>query len=286
MTGQFLDYDVEGLRRLVERVAGEVAGFLRDRFGEPGVGEVVGRHAYDDDESIRADVEAERLAIELLVGEGVRGSVVTEERGLVKLGDEPLLFVLDPLDGSRNYASRIPWYAVSIAVAPLSREVGLADVVAGAVAPGFGLVFSFARGVGAFEGGSRVSCRGPRRPVVLAYYETASQARLVEAYRSRMPGRSIRVLGSSSLEIVWASMGVVEVFMDLRGRLRTVDVAAALGFALEAGARVALGNPSASLVRLERVGPVIVSCYEDAWSVATSVVEGVREFVGGEKKVG
>ena len=152
--------ELESLRRMLVRVAGEAAAYLRDRFGLDELLVVVSKHEHDEDEGMRIDVESERNILELLRAEGYRGLFLGEEAGLVRLGDDPYVVVADPLDGSKNYASLVPWSAVSVAIAPLDSGGGarLRDVVAGAVAPiHHWPVISFARGLGVYEGGARVS---------------------------------------------------------------------------------------------------------------------------------
>jgi myo-inositol-1(or 4)-monophosphatase len=260
--------ELEDLRRLAARVAGEAAAYLRDRFGLESLLDVRAVHSYDTDESMVIDYESEENLIELLRAEGFRGLFVGEEHGAVRLGGDPYVAIVDPLDGSKNYASMVPWCSVSIAFAPIpqGREPRLIDVLAGAVAPILGLpVLSFARGLGAFEGGARVT-RPPRRPrIVLTYVEAEEQATVLRHYLALSGPRSVRALGSASLEIAWAGMGRAEAFIDVRGRLRVVDVAAALWFAREAGGVAAVERPGASLARVERVGGVAVAYSGEAW---------------------
>lgn len=258
---------LEDLRRALARVAGEAAGFLRDRFGQPELLEVRVRHG--EDYGMEIDVEAEDYIKELLRAEGLGGAVLGEEEGFRRLGDGDLLFIIDPLDGSKNYACQIPWNAVSIAAAPY-REEGpprLTDILAGAIAPvQRHPVYSFARGLGLYEGGRRLTAlRKPPAAMILTYTETPEQARLLQAYLRLSGRRSIRSLGSASLEILWAGLGRVEAFMDVRGRLRPVDIAAAIWAAREAGAYVAVTDTNQPVTGLGRVGFIAVTAYRDAW---------------------
>jgi len=254
--------ELESLRRMLVRVAGEAAAYLRDRFGLDELLVVVQRHHHDEDEGMRIDVESERNILELLRAEGFRGLFLGEESGLVRLGSDPYVVVADPLDGSKNYAALVPWSAVSVALAPVAGgSASLRDVVAGAVAPIFHWpVLSFARGVGVYEGGARVSREERGSRLVLAYVEKPEQARVVHRYLELTGDkRSVRALGSASLEIAWAGLGRAELFVDVRGRLRVVDVAAAAWLAAEAGSVVAVERPEASLLSVERIGSIAVS---------------------------
>ncbi len=261
--------ELEDLRRMLARVAGEAAAYLRDRFGLEDLLAVVAKHEHDEDEGMRIDIENERNIIELLRAEGYRGLFLGEESGLLRLGGDPYIVVADPLDGSRNYSALIPWNAVSLALAPLpgDGEPTLRDVAVGAVAPVLQWpVLSFARGRGVYEGGTRIEARRTPPRLILAYVERPEQAEVVHEYL-RLSGdkRSVRALGSASLEIAWAGLGRAELFVDVRSRLRVVDVAAALWIAREAGAHVAVEHPETPLTRVCRVGNVAVSASDEAW---------------------
>ena len=256
--------DLEDLRRALVRVAGEAASYLRDMFGSEDVLGVVTIH--EGDEGMRVDIESEKLMMELLSVESLNGIVVGEEHGTVKLGSYPYVFVIDPLDGSKNYASLIPWSAVSIAAAPID-DPRLDRIIAGVVAPVFRWPpISFARGLGVYEGEARPPKRRVRPKTILAYVEEPRQATILFNYLSlRGENMSVRALGSASLEAVWAGLARVEIFMDLRGRLRVYDLAAALGIVKEAGAYVYVENNGVNLLRPRRLGLVAVTAYNDAW---------------------
>lgn len=267
----------EELRRIAARVAGEAAGYLRDNMGVEEVLEVEVKRS--EDESMRIDIGSEKLIAELLEANGFKGVMVGEEQGARRInGGGDYVAVVDPLDGSKNYAAQIPWASVSIAIAPLNGDRAvLSDVVAGAVAPiapGYP-VYSFAKGGGAYEGGLRASPRPrPLSRMVMAYIEKPEQASILLKYLEAAGGRrAVRALGSASLEIVWAATGRAELFMDVRGKLRVVDVAAALGFARELRAKTYIGNPEASLLSgTSRAGSVVVTAFEDVWSRVKNIL--------------
>lgn len=261
-------YDIDDLRRTLARIAGEAAGFIRDRFGSTGVLHVEAVHARDETMSI--DSRTESYILDLLKAEGIKGLVASEERGTIRLGDDRLVVVVDPLDGSKNFASFIPWAAVSIALAPLPEDEPprLTDIAVGAVAPIFGWpVLSFARGRGVYEGGS-TPITTPTRRVVFYYAETDEQASIVlhvmQRFRSEGRRISMRAGGSASLETAWTGLGRALAFLDVRGKLRTIDIAAAVHIALEAGAYVVVENWDARVDRVEEVGVVIVAP-SDTW---------------------
>ena len=271
--------EAEELRRLLVRVAGEAAAYLRDRLGSVERLEVIARS--ERDETLGIDYEVEGFVIELLRAEGINARVICEERGEVVLGAEPrLVILLDPLDGSKNYAAFVPWAAVSIAAAPAAHElITLDELVAGVVAPIFNWPpISFAKGAGVFEGNS-TPLRTPIQRILLYYAESAEQLRVIErvvnAFRSRGYRVSSRSYGAAALEITWAALGRALAFIDLRGKLRNVDVAAALGIAREAGAYIHVERELINARRVEEVGSVIVAPRETSIIIEDAIKGGL-----------
>ncbi|MDM7275905.1 MAG: inositol monophosphatase family protein [Thermoprotei archaeon] len=246
-------YDYEDLRRIAVRVAGEAAGLLRD-------------HACDSrytrkvkGETIVADKISEDYILDALRGENLKVRGISEEKG--PFGDEGIFVAIDPLDGSTNYTSCISWASVSIAFA-LNNT--MESLVAGAVAPVFyGNTFSFSKGGGCYYGGRRLARPKTVSRLVFAYVEDAVKAqKLIDAVKHIEPEVKIRGLGSAALEICYVAAGRAILFADLRGRLRNIDIAAAVGFLRECGGE-AYDSKSAilnsSLENIEVVGDVVAS---------------------------
>lgn len=267
------------LRKIVARIAGEAAGLLRDMWGTAEASKPVDEARNTD--TVLADWDAEGLILELLRSEGLGGVMVTEERGVVEIGGGGLVFIVDPLDGSKNYLAGIPWCSVSIAVADPSRGRGVSAIVAGAVAPIFqGPVYSFDRETGCWEGGSRADKPEKPFPAVLAYFEDFAGALAVRNYRE-ITGHTgpVRSLGSAALEIIYTALGRAEAFIDARAKLRSVDVAAPLGFAETCGSRfsdASGGEPEIGFDRITRIRSLVVGFDEEYWRKA---LEAVRRAV-------
>ena len=63
------------------------------------------------DVSSRADIEAERIFVEHLRS---FGKINSEESGVIGEGDDEI--IIDPLDGSSNYFSNLPYYGTSVSL--------------------------------------------------------------------------------------------------------------------------------------------------------------------------
>lgn len=62
-----------------------------------------------------ADLASEKVILELLQDSAESYNVITEESGYLDNGSE-FTWVVDPLDGTSNYASGLPWFGVIIAL--------------------------------------------------------------------------------------------------------------------------------------------------------------------------
>jgi histidinol-phosphatase len=96
-----------------------------------------------------ADREAERAIVGVLRGRCPDHGVLGEELG--EAGPRDRRFIIDPIDGTRNFVRRIPTWAVMIGL----EEEGV--VTAGAVfQPVTGVLHTAWRGQGAFRDGERI----------------------------------------------------------------------------------------------------------------------------------
>ena len=141
------------------------------------------------------------------------------------------LWILDPLDGTSNFAAGIPYFAVSLALV-VNREVRLAAVYD----PCRREFFHALPGHGAWLNGLPLGGRRPLTPLAsgigLVDYKRLPRAlalRLVES----PPYGSQRSFGSVALDFCWLAAGRVHVY--LHGRHDLWDYAAGLRILREAG---------------------------------------------------
>jgi len=100
-----------------------------------------------------ADREIEAYLTREILGAFPRHGVMGEENGLVRphADPEPVLWVIDPIDGTFNYAAGVPLFGTSIGICVNGSSV------AGAIEmPALGETFSAVRGEGAFLNGERI----------------------------------------------------------------------------------------------------------------------------------
>ena len=155
----------------------------------------------------------------------------------VRAEDDTRLWVVDPLDGTTNYAQRLPCFAVSIALY-------LAGVVQIGVVydPLRKEMFAAERGDGAFLNGRRLAVSARRRfPSAVVGTEWARVPKLRErtaAIFSEMVVRSTtgRVMGSAALSLCYVAAARLDAYFHLS--LSPWDVAAGALIVEQAGGRV------------------------------------------------
>jgi myo-inositol-1(or 4)-monophosphatase len=152
--------------------------------------------------------------------------------------DADVYWVVDPLDGTRNYLLAFP--AVGVSVAAVRRGEHRDEPIAGAVvAPFLGLEFSAAQRHGAASQGRplRVSAR-PAREAVVATGFPFRRRELIPRHLAAL-GRvldhvqDLRRPGAAALDLAWVAAGVFDGFFELG--LSAWDVAAGSLLVQEAG---------------------------------------------------
>ncbi len=164
-------------------------------------------------------------------------SVLSEESGADDVVSD-WQWVVDPVDGTTNYKSGLPYFTISIGI----RYRG--DTVIGVVyAPRLDELFTAVKGEGAKLNGEPISCstcRALSKAVVCTGfpYDKAENAdnNIAEAVRVIPKVRGFRRLGSASLDICYTAMGVLDAFWELN--LHIWDVCAAYLIATEAGCEI------------------------------------------------
>ena len=184
-----------------------------------------------------ADHRSEEVILEI-IGKAFPGDAfLAEESGESgEMADR--LWVIDPLDGTVNYANGIPFFAVSIGLC-VDGEPKLGVVLD----PTRDELFTAVRGGGAFLNGSPV--RNPGRKlsdaVVALGLPSSGFGRQYREIRRRV--RITRAMGSATLSLTYCANGRFDAYVQWT-KLSVWDICAAGVIALEGGATVtsALGN--------------------------------------------
>ncbi len=163
-------------------------------------------------------------------------AILGEEEGL-SAGDPEYRWIVDPLDGTLNYAHGFPYYCASVALEVRGR------IEVGAVMDSCrNELFTAVRGQGAWLNGAPMSVSTETEPgsALLATgfaYDQEAVNRNIEVFARVMPSvRAIRRPGAGALDLCQVAAGRFDGFWELT--LRPWDVAAGVLIVEEAGGRV------------------------------------------------
>src|SRR5574341_57136 len=201
----------------------------------------------------RADQESEGLIVSAIRERYPTHAILAEEGGQIEIeGAEAsgLLWVIDPLDGTTNYAHRFPIFSVSMAVRSAN------ELLIGVVYdPLRDECFTAVRGQGAHLNGEpiRVSVIDDLGRGLLATgfpydrHEAAdNNVAAFSAFLRRAQG--VRRAGSAALDLAYAACGRFDGFWEMR--LQPWDIAAGILLIREAGGRITDYEGRADLNRL------------------------------------
>lgn len=241
----------DSFRDVAVDAALRAGAFLRSRFGA--------RHAISYKGSptnlvTEMDRGAERIILDLLHARFPDHGVLAEESG-ARPGREPHRWIVDPLDGTTNYAHGLPFYGVSIAL-----ELDGALAVGVLYDPSRDECFVAERGCGATLNGAPLRVSGTET-LGLGLLGTSYPNDLRAATRDNLAEhaalirrcRSVRSLGSAALGLAAVAAGRLDGYWEQR--LGAWDVAAGALLIREAGGTVTAvdGGP------LDLIAPTIAA---------------------------
>lgn len=231
--------DARELLDLAVEIAREAGELARRRRSE-GVAIAATKSAIADIVT-EADREVEQLIRDRIAAARPGDGFLGEESGAER-GTSGLTWVVDPIDGTVNYAYGIPHYAVSIAAVEGEPDPQTWDAVAGVVyTPVVDELFRAARGEGAWLGGDRLAVSETTAAGALLAtgfgYDPATHAGDLERLARMMPvARDIRRAGAASLDLAYVAAGRLDGYVE-RG-LHPWDHAAGALLVREAGGLV------------------------------------------------
>lgn len=182
------------------------------------------------------DLRSERLILEAIRRAFPQDAVLSEEAGAVSQGE--ICWMVDPLDGTTNFAHGLPMFCVSIACTQDGK-------------PAFGVIYDPLReelfqaldGKGAWLNEERMQVSQtealPDALLVTGFpydIRTNPQTNLDHYSRLALLSLGVRRLGSAALDLAYVAAGRLDGYWELR--LNPWDWAAGVVLVLEAGGRV------------------------------------------------
>ncbi len=218
------------------RIAKLAGAVLREHFGKLTSEDISIKGGKIRDLVTIADKASEELILTELEKSFPGVGVLAEESGEHKAGTAR--FVIDPLDGTTNFAQRLQHFGVSIA---FEEESGLS---AGVVyIPILDECFSATKGAGAFLNGERIQV-SQRSNIQEAFLATGFACVRAGFETNNIPNfttalttaRAIRRLGAATVDLCYTACGIFDGYFELA--LSPWDVLAGALIVMEAGGMV------------------------------------------------
>ncbi|HEY6873237.1 MAG TPA: inositol monophosphatase family protein [Geobacteraceae bacterium] len=183
------------------------------------------------------DRECEDMIVAAIRAEFPNHDFLAEENAYATLNSSHK-WIIDPLDGTTNYAHGFPWFCISIAL-EVEGTVQLGVIYH----PMMDELFTAVRGEGAKLNGRpiRVSRRAPLRNCLLAtgfpYDRTRdNENNFAHFVNFQMAARAVRRAGAAALDLAYVAAGRLDGYWEVK--LKPWDVAAGQLLVAEAGGMV------------------------------------------------
>ncbi len=214
---------------------------------------------------LAADVAVRRLLEE----EFGSGTILSEESEDYRFGETApaYRFIVDPVDGSDNWARGLPLSSIAVAMLPADGPIALDRVVASLV----GVLerdtpIVAIRGEGAHRGPERLQTSDTRRIadafVSCELNHFAPPARVGQLFST---ARAVRCYGCASRAIALVACGAIDAHIDVRSRLTPESFLAAAAILREAGGCVldAQGNGLGKFEDLCQTTTIVATATEE-----------------------
>jgi myo-inositol-1(or 4)-monophosphatase len=219
---------------IADAAAREAGALARDAFRRPLLVSPKG----EKDIVTEVDHATEALICDVLQAAFPTDAILAEERGR-REGTSGYCWIIDPLDGTHNYAAQLPFWCISIARYDERAQHPEVGVI---YDPLHDELFAATRGGGATLNGTamHVSTVPDLRHAVLACdigYNQAISRRMMRTAQEVQPrSRRLRIMGSAVLALAYVAAGRIDCFVHLH--LQPWDLAAAWLLLKEAGGTI------------------------------------------------
>jgi len=217
----------EASNRIYENVK-DLAG-TKNAAGDFGVGA-------GGDISRNIDIIAEKTVLDYLREINFECVVLGEECGRVELSNNPKGFIImDAIDGSANAVRGVPFFCSSLAFAVENKLSSVTDGVITNLANGE--MYWASKDKGSFFNNKqiKVHSKDPIYKIIGINTSGASVDLMQRLYPIFEKHNHIRHFGANALEMALFARGLMDVFIDLRNKIRIQDIAAGYIIIKEAG---------------------------------------------------
>ena len=216
------------------------------------------------DISRKIDIVAETAVINTIKSNNISPVIIGEECGIVNLSNSSSssssnnnnkgFVIMDAVDGTTNAIRGIPFSCCSLAFA---NEFKLSSVTDAVVLDLFtGDIYSSSKQKGSFFNNKKISVRNEKDfSSITSLEDFKSMDVLIGTNVSGVPpnildeiskvisfSSHIRHFGANALELCYFARGFMDAYIDIRGKIRSTDMAAAYLIAKEAGGKLYSSN--------------------------------------------
>ncbi len=164
------------------------------------------------DRTFAIDSKAEEIIITGLESLGEPLTIVSEEIGIIDINGGGKRVVIDPIDGSKNAISGIPFYCTSIAVADgdtlnditIAYIINLID----------GYEFWAEQDSGAFLNGRQIHTQKDDKFYLIAYEAQVPGKEIPVIVPLLSQARKTRCLGAIALDLAYLALGAISIFIS------------------------------------------------------------------------
>ena len=208
------------------KLSKKVGKILLSEWGEPS--KISEKSSFQD-----LVTDTDKRVQEIIVSEikkNFPGEGILAEEGIDESSER--MWVIDPIDGTVNFAFGLPSFSISIAYIENGEPVvGVVHI------PVIGETYYAVKGKGAFKDGERISVSkrdSLKKSIGLSGFFRGFSGKLIEALEDRVI--RVRMLGSIAVGVVYIAAGKADFYIAKRAN--PWDVAAAILILREAGGKV------------------------------------------------
>jgi len=229
------------------------------------------------------DLAAENAIVNTLKRHKISFTLISEESGVKEYGEASYehFVTADPIDGTTNLMRGIPFYATSIAV---STKPTLSTIHTALVADLYhGITYTAQKEKGAHRNNQKIipsKNTSIEEAVIGIDLNTYKVKKIIPRLTSLIQKtKHIRHFGANALELCYVADGTADAFIDIRGKLRTTDMAAAWLIIQEAGAKITTpeGKPLSTKLDPKQTVAFIASANQKIHKTILSLVKPKKE---------